>query len=426
MNVRLNPNKRAIIHVDADAFFASCEQALNPAYKGKPVVTGKERNIVSAASYEAKALGIKRGVPLWQAKKEHPELVVLPSNYETYSLFSKRMFDIIRRTTSQVEEYSIDEAFADLTGLRRPMHKSYPQMALEIKQQIEKSLGITVSVGLSYSKTLSKIASKREKPSGLTVIHSENIQQVLEDTPVEEVWGIGRQTTCYLTKYSISNAWEFTQKPIEWVEKKMTKPHQEMWHELNGRSIHAVQEKERDDYKGISKTKTFTPASTNPKYVFAQLSKNIENAFIKCRRHGLAAQRMSLYLKTNDFRYHGMEIRLNRATSFPNETMPLVAEVFKKLFRAEQQYRATGVWLHHLQTRDSIQLNLFEPPLQIEKMKRLYECVDALSEKFGKHTVFLGSSFLVHAQPDQRQKNRTHHIRGTRHFISLPFLGDAQ
>ena len=114
-----------IIHLDCDAFFTSVEQALHPELKGKPVVTGKERGIVACASYEAKALGVKRPMRLWEAQKLLPQLICLPSDYETYSLISKRMFEIIRRFTPTVEEYSIDEAFAELSGLRR-LHRPRP------------------------------------------------------------------------------------------------------------------------------------------------------------------------------------------------------------------------------------------------------------------------------------------------------------
>jgi DNA polymerase IV len=112
---------RAILHIDADAFFASCEQSRNPRLKGKPVITGKERGIAASMSYEAKARGVTRGMPLWQIKKVCPDAVLLPSDYETYSLFSLRLFNIVRRYTPDVEEYSIDECFADLTGLQRPL-----------------------------------------------------------------------------------------------------------------------------------------------------------------------------------------------------------------------------------------------------------------------------------------------------------------
>ena len=119
---------QAILHLDADAFFASCEQAIHPELKGKPVITGKERGIVAAASYEAKARGIKRAIGLIDAKRICPDVIALPSDYETYSLFSVRMFEILRRFSPDVEEYSIDEAFVDLTNVPRPSsHVPHPQ-----------------------------------------------------------------------------------------------------------------------------------------------------------------------------------------------------------------------------------------------------------------------------------------------------------
>lgn len=159
---------KAIIHVDCDAFFASVEQAMNPELRGKPVITGKERGIASAMSYEAKRLGVTRGMRLFEIKKICPDAIILPSDYETYSLFSKRFYGILRRFTPDVEEYSIDEAFAELSGLRRVYRTSYEEIAIKIKKTVESELGITVSVGLSLTKSLAKICSKENKPSGFT------------------------------------------------------------------------------------------------------------------------------------------------------------------------------------------------------------------------------------------------------------------
>ena len=120
---------RAILHVDGDAFFVACEVAKNPALRGKPVVTGGERGIASAMSYEAKRRGITRAMRISEMKKICPDVIILPSDYETYSLYSMRMYAIVRRYTPAVEEYSIDECFADLTGLRRSLRMSYEEMA---------------------------------------------------------------------------------------------------------------------------------------------------------------------------------------------------------------------------------------------------------------------------------------------------------
>src|SRR6266478_10118364 len=132
---------RAILHIDGDAFFASCDQSRDPALKGRPVITGKERGIVASMSYEAKARGVTRAMRLFEVKKICPDAIMLPSDYETYSLLSKRFFSIVRRYTPDVEEYGIDECFADLTGLRRYHRMKYIEMAQKIKQDLDSSLG---------------------------------------------------------------------------------------------------------------------------------------------------------------------------------------------------------------------------------------------------------------------------------------------
>ncbi len=143
---------RAILHIDGDAFFASCEQANNPALRGKPVITGKERGIVASMSYEAKAKGVKPAMRLFEVKKLCPDAILLPSDYETYSLLSKRLFSIVRRYTPEVEEYGIDECFADLTGLRRALRMNYIDIARRIKSDLDTELGFTFSVGLAPNK----------------------------------------------------------------------------------------------------------------------------------------------------------------------------------------------------------------------------------------------------------------------------------
>src|SRR5215471_13960231 len=161
---------RAIVHIDGDAFFASCEQSRDPSLQGKPVVTGKERGIAASMSYEAKAHGVTRGMRVWEIKRLCPEAIIVPSDYETYSLLSTRLFSIVRRYTPEVEEYSIDECFCDVTGLRRVLRMSYLQIAERIKHTLDTELGFTFSVGLAPNKVVAKIASKWQKPSGLTTI----------------------------------------------------------------------------------------------------------------------------------------------------------------------------------------------------------------------------------------------------------------
>jgi len=396
---------RAIVHIDGDAFFASCEQAMHPEWKGRPVVTGKERGIVAAASYEAKAKGVSRGTPLWEVKKLCPDAIIVPSDYESYSLFSKRMFVIMRRYTSTVEEYSIDEAFADITGLRGPLKGSYIDIALRMKQEIERELGITVSVGVSLSKVLAKIGSKWKKPAGLTVISGRHIDDFLRGLDVEKLWGIGAQTAAYCRQLGIKDSFDFATRNSAWITERFAKPYQEIWAELNGESVYPVVTVDKSSYASIGKTRTFTPPSADRTFVYAQLLKNLENACIKARRHKLAARSVAVFLKKQDFGYDGTEVRLTRATAFPMEFEESIRKAFDGLFRQRTAYRATGVTLLGLEPAGATQLGLFEKPLALEKMKRLYGAVDALAEKFGKHAVRLAGSEAAH-RGAQHEKSR--------------------
>jgi len=421
---------RAIMHIDADAFFASCEQAIHPELKGKPVITGKERGIVAAASYEAKNRGVERGMRLFEAKKVCPDVIMLPSDYETYSLFSVRMFEILRRFSPVVEEYSIDEAFVDLTGLRRLYHSSYKDIAFKIQEEVEKELGITVSVGVSLTKVLAKAASKHKKPHGLTMIPGRDIHTCLAALPVGKVWGIGPNTTELLNKYGVRTALDFARKDESFVNKYLSKPYHEVWDELNGRSVYPVTTAERAAYKSISKTKTFTPPSTDETFIFGQLSRNIENACIKARRHKLSAGVLILYLKTQDFRHHGVELKLTRPTSYPLELLSMAREGFKEIYRKSALYRATGVVLAGLVPENSVQLTLFDNPTRIEKLSRLYSAIDLLSGMFGKHTVQHVSSLPTMLQRQHEgdrgdvPKRKTELFKGEnrRQRIGVPLL----
>lgn len=385
--ISLSSWPQAIMHIDADAFFASCEQAIHPELKGRPVICGKERGIVAAASYEAKRRGVSRGVRLSDVKKICPDAVILPSDYETYSLFSVRMFEILRRFSPDVEEYSIDEAFVDLTGLRRSYHGSYEVIADTMRKTIETELGITVSAGVSLSKVLAKIGSKHNKPNGLTMIPGREVHHYLEKLPVEKVWGIGPNTAAFLHKHGITTALQFARKEEGFIDRYLSKPYREIWHELNGRSVYPVTTETKDSYQSISKARTFTPPSMDDGFVFAQLSKNLENACIKARRYRLAAARIIVFLRKQDFTSEGVEIKLSRPTAYPVELFGPLRQGFAQVFQPRSLYRQTGIVLAGLVAESGIQFSLFDDTTRIEKMARVYSVVDEISAKYGKHTI---------------------------------------
>jgi DNA polymerase IV len=288
------------------------------------------------------------------------------------------------------------DSICDLTGLRRPLRMSYERIAARIKQDLDTELGFTFSVGLAPTKVVAKIASKWQKPSGLTVISGRELHRFLAHVPVDKVWGIGRQTTALLAKHGVRTALELARRPEEWVTKRFTKPVVAIWQELNGNPVLPVETQPKETYASIQKVKTFTPASAEREMVYAQLAKNIENVCIKARRYKLAAQRVLIFLRTQDFRDFGREVELSRPTCFPNDILHAMAPAFDALFVAGTPYRATGVILHHFSEAYYGQPDLFGEVVRMQRLSNLYESVDALSAKYGKHTLLLCASLPAH------------------------------
>jgi DNA polymerase IV len=389
---------QAIIHVDGDAFFTSVEQAMHPALKNRPVVTGKERGIIACASYEAKRLGIKRGVSLWDARKICPHLVVLPSDYESYSIYSKRMFEIMGHYTPWVEESSIDEGFADISGLQRLFRKSYEQIACDIQDEIRRKLDISVSVGLSLSKTLAKLASDFKKPGGITPIPGTQIESFLEKTQLEAVCGFGTKTVQLMAKYGMRTAHDFIARPESVAGRLLGKIGRELWHELQGQSVYPVNPDPEPPKASISKAKTFTPSSSR-EFVYAQLIRNSESAFIKLRRHSLTCGEITIALRTQEYKEEYASARLPHSISSTHHAIPVLRDLFTGLFRNNTVYRLAMVVLTRIATDKTVQYELFEDPVRTEKATRLSGVVDKLGAQYGKHKVCLGTSLYLAKQP---------------------------
>ena len=403
--IALGKYPRAILHIDGDAFFASCEQARNPELRGKPVITGSERGIAASMSYEAKAKGVTRAMRLFEIRKLCPDAIILPSDYETYSLLSKRFFDVVRRYTPDVEEYGIDECFADLTGWQRPLRMSYAQIAAKLQDDLTREFGFTFSIGLASTKVLAKMGSKWKKPHGLTAIPDREIHRYLETLPAANVWGIGPQTTALLAKFGIRTALDFVRKDESWITSHFPKPIHEIWLELRGTSVLPVNPVPRADHASVQKMRTFTPASNDPRFVFAQLAKNIENACMKARSYKLEAKKVFVLLRTQGYEHHKAELTLSRPTNFAHELIDIVRPVFDTLFRPGVFYRATMITLLDL-TAPNPQPDLFGASVRVEGFRRLYEGIDQVRGKYGKHTIHFGSSFLAH-QLTQHEGSRS-------------------
>jgi len=426
--ITLHSWPRAIAHIDADAFFASVEQALHPEYKGRPVITGAERGIVAAASYEAKARGVKRGVPLSEATRICPDCILLPSDYETYSLFSKRMFSIMRRYTPEVEEYSIDEAFLDLTGTRRLHRTGYKEIGGMIQEAIRNELGITVSVGVSLSKSTAKLCSKFRKPSGLTAVPGRHIHLLLARTELAKVWGFGPNTCALLQKHGLKTALDFVERPQEFARRLLGKIGEELWLELRGEHVYKIDTVGRLKQASISKFKTFTPPTSDRDKLLARALRNLEGACIKARRYDQMAGKIMFFLRRQDFSTDGLEVRLPRPSSSPTDLTGTIIDLFDHIYRPGKVYRATGVVLAELVDGMPLQFGLFEDPDRILKHKSVFEAVDAIGERFGKHTVFLSEGLRIPKQHeglrDRVAARRTDPLPGETHrqHIKLPLL----
>ncbi|OGK15359.1 hypothetical protein A2774_03450 [Candidatus Roizmanbacteria bacterium RIFCSPHIGHO2_01_FULL_39_12c] len=373
-----------ILHLDGDAFFSSVFQAVNPNLKGKPVVTGSERGLATAVSYEARKYGVKRGMLTWQIKKICPQCVILESDYELYSLFSHKMFGILRTFTPTVEEYSVDEAFADIKGLRRPLSMSYLEIAQAIKNKVESSLGISISVGVSITKSLAKLASSHQKPSGLTVIDGRNIEELLAQTKIQDVWGIGPNTTAYLEKFNVKTALDFVLKSENFIQSNLSKPFYEIWKELRGEKIYELDTRGKQSYKGITRSQTFTPSTNSKDLLWARLSIHIEEAFTQARKFHYLVGKISPFLKTQNFEYHTSEIKLKEKVAYPYLIRKKLREAFDLIYKKGVVYRSTGCTISGFQEDNLSQMTLFDKDQKLEeKIKKIYPLFEKKKIDFG-------------------------------------------
>ncbi|MBX4189525.1 DNA polymerase IV [Candidatus Parcubacteria bacterium] len=407
-----------ILHIDGDSFFASVEMSLNPALKGRAVVTGHERGIATAMSKEAKALGIHRGMPVYQIKKLYPQAIIVRSDYHNYSIFAHRMYNIVRRYAGKVEEYSIDECFARVEDI---------ETAWKVKSDLQKELGMTFSLGLGPTKVIAKVASKWNKPDGFTVIEPDKLEGFLRDMQIGQIWGIGPQTAHHLQRLNIKTALDFIQRSEDWIRGNLGKRELELWHELRGTPVYHVHTSHDDLPGSIQHTRTFNPPTTDKKILFSELSKNVEGACAKARADKLLARKVYYFLKTQEFRYHRFEMALPEPLQTPNEILNLIKETLGEVHKAGVVYRATGVALNDLIPEAYEQKSLFQegsacPPgpaggVKNEKKREIFKTIDRLERKYGAHSIILGSSMRALTKKGERV--------GFHKRFNLPFMGEV-
>jgi DNA polymerase-4 len=380
-------NRPVILHLDGDAFFVGVEVASRPELRGKPVVSGGERGIATALSYEAKALGIVRGMPSFQIRKLFPQVTIINSDYHTYTLYSERMKDIVRRYTDSVESYSIDECFARIES---PL-ENLTVTGNKIKEDIKTELGITASLGISSTKVLAKIASKYKKPDGLTLIDDRNLDQILAKTSISSLWGVGRQFALTFRSLDVETALEFKQKPLWWVQNHFNKHIVEMWYELQGTSVLDLDEDD-GSFKSISRSRTFRETTSHKATVYGELSAHVEEACAKARGGKVVAKHVYIFVKTKDFRYYRAECVLPTPTNDPGVILKCIQSSFNNFFYANEVYRATGITLSGLAPMEVYGDDLFGGGVQRDRNREVGHLIDTLLHRFGDHTLHLASS----------------------------------
>jgi len=424
---------RAILHFDADSFFASVEQVMDHTLRGKVVVTGGERGAITSVSKEGKKLGFSRGMSLKDIKRACPDVVIVPGDYTSYSIFARRMYQIAREFTPDVEEYSIDECFADITGLRAKYRVPYERIAQMIQERLQGDLGITFGVGLAPTKTLAKVASKINKPAGFAAIPGTKIHEFLKDVAIYDVWGIGRSASFRFEKLGVKTALDFALKDDNWIQENgFAKPYRDLWLELRGHSVRPLHINEDESIGSILHSRTFKPTK-DKQAIISALAKNVEGACAKARRHHVKGKACRFYLKTQEFTYAGKNLSMSIPLSDPREFLRLIEQHFDSVFEPGTEYRATGFGLYSITAEHAIMPDLFGDSARVETAQPLLAAMDFLNRKYGRQTLYLGASLQAQQREDVRVRERRSRSRQglaldidhRKKTLNIPYLGVA-
>ena len=382
---------KIIALVDCDSFFVSCEQAVNPELKDKPVCVLSNRDgCVVARSREAKKLGIKMGMPYFMAKQDFPQAIYVSGHHDLYNAMSQKVMAVLKEISPTVDVYSIDEAFVDLTGLERLYKMNSVELAKFIRAQVREKVDIPVSIGVSSSKTLAKLASDKAKDSidGVYFIGQGNLIDELKQTSVEEIWGIGRNLTITMRKNGILNAYELVQKSDVFLDKLIGIKGLEMKRELLGEVVSPVTNVVKPP-KSIQKTSALAKFSSDKAYLKNSINYHIHSACSKLRKLEAKTLEIGVLLRTKDYRVFVKKEMLNKALDFELEISKIIFKLFDEIYDENLIYRSTGVFYEKLVYNEAQQVFLFDEEVD-ERKEKLSKCFDKLEAKFGKNIIQTG------------------------------------
>lgn len=376
--------------MDCNNFYASCERVFNPALNGRPIVVlSNNDGCVIARSNEAKALGIKMGIPAYQIKDDIQDygIAIFSSNYTLYGDMSSRVMSILSSLAPEIEIYSIDEAFINLDGIN-----DLQSLGNKIVTQVVRDTGIPVSLGIAPTKTLAKIANKFAKKypayNRLCIIDTEEKRsKALKLIDIAEVWGIGRKQAAKLEKQNIKTAYDFTQLPGSWVRKNMTVVGERTWKELRGISCIDI-EAAPPSKKQICTSRSFGKMVEGIDTLAEAIATHASACAKKLRQQKSYAMSLMVFIHTNNFREDLPQYWKNTVIHLPvptNDTLEIVHHALaglKSIFMAGYQYKKAGVIITEI--TKSVQLGLFDK-INRDKREKLMNAIDTINGAHNNH-----------------------------------------
>jgi DNA polymerase V len=381
--------------VDCNNFYVSCERLFNPKLRRRPVIVlSNNDGCVVARSPEAKSIGIKMGVPLFQIEHllSRYEIAVFSSNYTLYGDLSSRVMEALHLLAPQVENYSIDEAFLKLDTRKRHLESK----GQRIREQIYRWTGIPVSVGIAPNKTLAKIANLYAKKDNLGVfdLTDERFRNnILKETSIIDIWGIGYRSALKLKKINVTSAYDLQQLDRREVKKLLTVTGARIARELRGESCLPL-ELCPPDKKSITSSRSFGMSVVGFEGVLEALYSYVSNACAKLRKGSLSANALTVFIKTNPYAHtdqysNSHTIELANPSNSTLELRAWAKKALTQIFRDGYYYKKVGVILQGLQPEPLETIRLYNETAYA-KDKRLMAAMDAIKAKFGGNAVTFG------------------------------------
>ncbi|MDC1112606.1 Y-family DNA polymerase [Candidatus Pelagibacter sp.] len=389
---------RKLALVDCNSFYVSCERLFNPKIRKKPVVVlSNNDGCIISRSNEAKALGIRMGEPYFKAKDiiVKNKVEVFSSNYSLYGDLSRRVMRTLKRFNSEIEVYSIDEAFLDMSNFP---DNEVEKIGKEIRETVLQWTGIPTSIGIAKTKTLSKIANHiaKKKQSGVTsLIGVENLDPVLEKIEINDVWGVGRQLTKFYQKNGIYNAKQLKNKSNTWIKKSSNVLGSRTAMELRGIpciNLETTQAKR----KSCVVSRSFGKRIKNFQELKEAVANYCLNASEKIRSESLVAKAITVFVRTSPFQKNFGYYSNTKTIDFPIatnnsiETVKTAVNILEKIFKNGYQYQKAGVMLTGLRNDDG-RKNLFSSEKD-EKIDSLMRSIDNTNYRYGRSTLSLASA----------------------------------